>query len=308
MARKPPYSSYSQKDLTELATSRGALLSNSTNWTKVLLISLLKQHDLFTHPYLKYTVAELRTFIITCKIGTKSLLRTKDALVHALEQADSHFNIPFIAFPPEIRSLVYGFALTSGSRLEGPEQPALTRTSRLVRLESLPVFYTNTFSIGVEEDFDFNFDADDDNYDDVCASMGMGMDRAMGNCPVDDYALRLSMRAKSWLRTIGNLNIRDMTSVVFCDTENITFGDSGWKEVRLDIPFAKAVGASVSLGPNEQHEGMGVLETIYHISRKKEEETMAEALVVLLEENEDGRLSMGVIEEFAANLPGCGGF
>lgn len=170
-----------------------------------------------------------------------------------------------------------------------------------MRKESLRLLYSsNTFSIGVEEKFDVDFGIDsddDDDDDDYYANMGMG------NCLVEDYTLRLTARAKCWLRAIGNLNIRDMTSVVFHDAEN--FGGS---DVRLDIPFSKALRASVSLDPNEQHEASNVFETIYHVSRKKEEERMTEALVVLLEETEDGRLSMGVIEEFVANLRGCGGF
>ena len=66
-----------------------------------------------------------------------------------LEEADENMGFErLLDLPPELRVLIYGFYFDSLPKLREPVQPPLSQVSRLLRQESLPVFYsTCTFKL-----------------------------------------------------------------------------------------------------------------------------------------------------------------
>jgi hypothetical protein len=64
-------------------------------------------------------------------------------MVARLELADKNSRFPrFLELAPELRGMVYLFAMDGKARTR-PAPPPVSRTSRLVRRESLPVFFKN---------------------------------------------------------------------------------------------------------------------------------------------------------------------
>ncbi|KAK5698586.1 hypothetical protein LTR17_023537 [Elasticomyces elasticus] len=95
---------------------------------------------------------ELRTFVedrrITVPEGTK--LTSKRTCVDLLEADDKERTLHgFMDLPPELRATIYGRHMaTNPQNLRCPVQPPVTRASRLLRTEALPVFYeSHTFDV-----------------------------------------------------------------------------------------------------------------------------------------------------------------
>ena len=66
-----------------------------------------------------------------------------------LEEADENTGFErLLDLPPELRVLIYGLHFDSMPELREPVQPPLSKVSRLLRQESLPIFYsTCTFKL-----------------------------------------------------------------------------------------------------------------------------------------------------------------
>ena len=64
-----------------------------------------------------------------------------------LEKADENFRFEkLLDLPAELRVVIYGFYFESLPQLDEPTQPPLAKVSRLIRQESLPIFFgTCTF-------------------------------------------------------------------------------------------------------------------------------------------------------------------
>jgi hypothetical protein len=57
----------------------------------------------------------------------------------------------FLEFPAEIRLMVYGYLdLAYDRRVPVCAPPPITRVNRLIRAETLPIFFSNTFEVGYE--------------------------------------------------------------------------------------------------------------------------------------------------------------
>lgn len=69
----------------------------------------------------------------------------KAQLMQCLHEADEQLSFPrFMEMPPEVRILVYVAYYSSLGRIFHPTQPPLSEVSRLIRQESLPLFYTTS--------------------------------------------------------------------------------------------------------------------------------------------------------------------
>jgi hypothetical protein len=69
--------------------------------------------------------------------------RNKDEMVAKLETADKNSRFPqFLKLAPELRNMVYLYAMDDKRRVR-PAPPPISRTCRLIRAESLPVFFKN---------------------------------------------------------------------------------------------------------------------------------------------------------------------
>lgn len=133
----------------------------------------VRAHYRKAHPYSDWTAPDLRQLIDSRGYFVPKSMRKVD-LVDALENLDNHAKFRFQDLPPEIRLMVYRFAFiqnhpvrrhckcrVKGSKKclgqsqynfhkpvysslgHGPEaQPAITRVSKIVRGESLSVFYS----------------------------------------------------------------------------------------------------------------------------------------------------------------------
>jgi hypothetical protein len=74
---------------------------------------------------------------------TDILERTKDKMVTRLKVADKNSRFPrFQELAPELREMVYLYAMDDKACTR-PAPPPISRTNRLIRSESLPVFFKN---------------------------------------------------------------------------------------------------------------------------------------------------------------------
>lgn len=119
----------------------------------------LEDDDLVRHPYLKWKVKDLLSFIANRKIPYSSRGRMRKCqIVLILEHADAERTFPLLQLPPELRSMVYKHALAqeietykhspkpAGHELlwyhdqdirpQGALVPALVQVSDLVNRES----------------------------------------------------------------------------------------------------------------------------------------------------------------------------
>ncbi|CZT25437.1 uncharacterized protein RCC_11169 [Ramularia collo-cygni] len=103
--------------------------------------------------YDKVPVLELRTFISARQLSCKVPLKTKRAdLVAILERADEERTFPFLKLPPELRVQVFQYHFRTLQTRNGHlvTLPPLTAVSKLVRKESMPLFYeTCTFHLDI---------------------------------------------------------------------------------------------------------------------------------------------------------------
>lgn len=69
----------------------------------------------------------------------------KAQLVHALQAADEKKDFPrFMELPPELRVQIYTDYFSSLGSLDQPVHPPISKVSRLLRQESLPLFYAKS--------------------------------------------------------------------------------------------------------------------------------------------------------------------
>ena len=100
--------------------------------------------------YENYKVAELRQFCNQRDLKHPNLSKpSKSQLIQTLEEPDEHKVFRrLMDLPPELRLLIYTLYFKSLPDLEEPTQPPISRVCRLVRQESLPLFFsTCTFII-----------------------------------------------------------------------------------------------------------------------------------------------------------------
>jgi hypothetical protein len=65
-------------------------------------------------------------------------------MVAKLDTADKNSRFPrFLELAPELRNMVYLYAMDDNKRRVRPAPPPVSRTCRLIRAESLPVFFKN---------------------------------------------------------------------------------------------------------------------------------------------------------------------
>lgn len=93
----------------------------------------------------------LKTFCARRGLQISKPKSKKGELIQLLEKADDDQTfVRFMDLPPELRVHIYELSFKSFGRLDYPAQPPITQVSRLLREESLPVFYkTCTFMITV---------------------------------------------------------------------------------------------------------------------------------------------------------------
>ena len=95
--------------------------------------------------YANCTVVELQAFVEARKLtlrGTGS--RLKDRLARTLEEGDDQATFPrFCELPPELRNLIYGMYFSGFEIPQSPHQPPITLSSRLLRSETLALFYAS---------------------------------------------------------------------------------------------------------------------------------------------------------------------
>lgn len=107
-----------------------------------------------------FTLRELRAFIKqrnlpSAVLSAQQKTHSRPAMVAHLEQADREATFPLQDLPTELRYEVYTHALTASIPLSKQSEPPLTRVSKQIRSECLPLFYrNNTFPIiiGVKRD------------------------------------------------------------------------------------------------------------------------------------------------------------
>ena len=124
----------------------------------------MSQYDRGMMPYYCCTAKELKQLCIQRNLPTTTSGRaTKAQLTDILENADDQATFQhFMDPPPELRVRTYTIYFNNLPPLEQPAQPPISKVSRLVRQESLPLFYSScTFMLNVdkaEADADENFD------------------------------------------------------------------------------------------------------------------------------------------------------
>lgn len=174
--RKDKLDKYSLSFIQDICKKHGVSLTHVQHQDirdeKHECVQLLVRNYNQKHPYTSYRASELKDFIKRRGIGGFSGTR-KVELINLLETMDLRRRIPLMKLPPEIRALVYHYAflqtrdsrahvvqksgeaqLQNRSRFYGDGsdadfEHAVTRTSRQIRNESLPVFYaTHRFHLG----------------------------------------------------------------------------------------------------------------------------------------------------------------
>jgi hypothetical protein len=97
--------------------------------------------------------AELLTFCTDRGLANADESLSKPELISKLRAADDDLSVHrFMELPPELRVHVYTLHFESFPILWYPEQPPISRVSRILRQESLPVFYqTCTFGLNMRQ-------------------------------------------------------------------------------------------------------------------------------------------------------------
>ncbi|KAK5738255.1 hypothetical protein LTR17_006132 [Elasticomyces elasticus] len=96
--------------------------------------------------YFQCSDAELKRFVKDRGIDTPEGRFRRSAIIEVLEHADEELAFTkFLDLPPELRTIVYDYYLAVFPEvLRNPVQPPLTRVCRLLRTETLPMFYQRT--------------------------------------------------------------------------------------------------------------------------------------------------------------------
>ena len=158
---------------------------------KKKLRECLKRSDRGLLSYLKYTNDELRELIRIRGIDTDSISGDKGhrgELIDALEKEDDNRSFgSFTQLPAELRARIYKYYFEDlEDSLHAPKQPPLTRVSRLLREETLPLFYSTCT-------FDFNL---------VVSKDGLSK-----------YTLKMPSMTLMWLRSTEDENIADIAKI-----------------------------------------------------------------------------------------------
>ena len=112
-----------------------------------------EQHTRMNRGLLSYegcSVDERMRFVKDRQLATSVGKRKKKLLVPMSEHGDDNATFRFISLPAEIRNIVFSLLLNSYNLPECPVQPPISRVFRLLRQESLSLFYaTCTFEIAI---------------------------------------------------------------------------------------------------------------------------------------------------------------
>jgi hypothetical protein len=137
------------------------LKTNSRDTTKSRVRVLVAQIEKGFLPYTKCFEEELRHFAASRGFSdTRPHESAKDKLIAKLERADRAITFPrFLDLPPELRERIYAFHFRWLDQLpERFHQPPICHLSRLVRIESLPLFYENAiFQLHLHRDTNNHF-------------------------------------------------------------------------------------------------------------------------------------------------------
>lgn len=143
------YSGLKSKEMEQMLKDRG--YDAGSRKSAENLSRHLQRADLGLRSYVKLQNSELKDLIskrrpdMDVEIGNK-----REDLIDALEYADYHPEFDrFTELPPELRAKIYAYYFAEFEEaLVAPKQPPLTRTSRMVRREALPLFYSScTFEL-----------------------------------------------------------------------------------------------------------------------------------------------------------------
>lgn len=149
---------YNKPALWELLRDRG-FTHYRVSQPKTLLASYLQRDDRGLLYYQNCTDEELQSFLkskgLRQAIGPLESWNwtTRFNVRKRLEMADEDRTFRFLDLSTELREMVIEFYVAGFPQvLKTPAQPPLARTSRLMRREVLPVFYSNiTFEIHMDE-------------------------------------------------------------------------------------------------------------------------------------------------------------
>ncbi|KAJ9619591.1 hypothetical protein H2203_008371 [Taxawa tesnikishii (nom. ined.)] len=145
------YDHLTRNSIKQLLEQNGRSTHSAKTPNEVALIGL--ERGLLD--YKKYAIPELRKFAKGRNINVRGISK-KSEIINRLEDDDGNKSFPqFQKLPLELRLMVYEYSM---SRLTDDKhtisdyiQPAVTRVSRMIRNESLPVFYAiNRFALFVE--------------------------------------------------------------------------------------------------------------------------------------------------------------
>jgi hypothetical protein len=142
------YDRCTKAELGQILQERGGYFLRS--WTKSTLVKAVTRSTRGLLRYEGYQISELRSFCRQRKLAVPNLWRArKMQLVEALEQADEVMKFQkLFDLPPELRVLIYTTYFDSLPKLEEPIQPPVCKVSRIIRQESLPIFFkTCTFTL-----------------------------------------------------------------------------------------------------------------------------------------------------------------
>lgn len=123
--------------------------------TREVMARKLRHYEAGACNYTTWITVELVKAVTDRDIVKRNASRfEKDDLMHILFSADAKRTFPrFTELPPELRVDVYEVHMARFTRtpLSCPTDPPITRASRLLRIEALPVFYkTCTFRLEIE--------------------------------------------------------------------------------------------------------------------------------------------------------------
>lgn len=146
------YGELSVRDLRDTVRYPGFIVSHSLS--KERPEQLVLRQDRGCLPCFRFTTKQLKDICIQRGIGLPATSkRNKAEFTHRIEEADDESTFAYFAdLPSELRVRIYTLHFGELPTLEQPAQPPITKTSKLLRQESLPLFYsTCTFILHAEK-------------------------------------------------------------------------------------------------------------------------------------------------------------
>ena len=160
------------------ATLRYGLIKHGyhcpTRTETLRLVEMASRAERGLLPYGACTLRELQSFIVQRGLLTPEVRKPGMwQLTTVLETADDEAVFDrFVDLPPELRAHIYTLHFDSLPALEDPAQPPITRVSRSVRKESLPLFYkTCTFKLEDDIKEGKSKEGDGEADEDTCAKI-----------------------------------------------------------------------------------------------------------------------------------------